>query len=218
MLIEHKSKAIVNYRARVTLWLTITALLILTVFLINNFLHQRYLLGIGSLGLVVILVLQAWTIYRGRQFQRLTATVLAPTMIVYLAIAFHYQNIIGALWCYPSVLVFYFILPRHQAIFASICLLIVAIPSAWFILDPPVAARVAATLGAVAIFSAIFVLIIEQQQQELEHKELQRRDSMGQCLTRIAHAHRHHDGADRSNARWYQAAEPAAVDFVVALH
>ena len=160
------------------MWLTITALVILPPFSINNFMHQRYLLGALSLAIVVILVLQAWIIYRGWQFQRLTAVALVPALIVYLAIVFHYQHIIGALWCYPAILVFYFMLPRGQAIFASFCLLLVAIPSAWVILDPPVATRVAATLAAVAIFSAIFVLIIEQQQQELELKELQRRDSM----------------------------------------
>jgi signal transduction histidine kinase len=178
MQITPKSKAIVNYRTRVTMWLTVSALVILPPFLVNNFWHGRYVLGVGSFSVVLILVLQAWFIFKGSQFHKITAAFLAPALIVYVAVMFYYQSIIGALWCYPSALVFYFILPRRQAIFASICLLAVAIPSAWIILDPAIAARVAATLLAVVLFSAIFVLIIEQQQQELEQKEILRRDSM----------------------------------------
>jgi len=178
MGIKTKGKAIVDYRALVTMWLSITATIILPPFSINNFLHERYILGLGSLGVVIIMVYQAYIIWRGRRFQRVAAMVLVPAIIVFLAMAFHYQKIIGALWCYPSVLIIYFMLPRRPAIYASLALLAVAIPSALYNLELPIAARFAATLTAVVVFAAVFVLIIEQQQQELEQKESQRRDSM----------------------------------------
>jgi signal transduction histidine kinase len=169
---------IISYRIESILWLTILALVILFPFSVNNFIQERYLLGYGSLLVIGILLLQGWTIHRGRYTPIITTVGLVPAIILFLALAFERQGMIGALWCYPSVLVFYFILPRRQAIFASICLLIMAIPHAWFYLEPSLAIRVAATLIAVTSFSAIFVVIIERQQQELEKKETQRRDSM----------------------------------------
>jgi len=172
------TKAIINYRIKTTLWLTITALVLLPPFAINNFIQARYSVGLTALIIIVILFLQAWNIYQGRDSQKLAVAGLVPAMIVFLAICFQNQQIIGALWCYPIILVFHFILPRRLAIYANICMLIVAVPFAWYTLDPSLAVRVTVTLLAVTIFSAIFVLIIEDQQQELEQKESQRRDSM----------------------------------------
>jgi signal transduction histidine kinase len=169
---------IFNYRIESTLWLTIMALVILPPFAINNFVQERYLLGFGSFLVVSILLLQAWTIYRGRYTPIITIVGLVPTLIFFLATVFWQQGVIGALWCYPAVIVFYFILPNRYAMLASFCLLVMAIPHAWFLLEPSVAVRVGATLIATTAFSAIFVVIIERQQHELEKKEEQRRDSM----------------------------------------
>lgn len=178
MRTDTNNRAIVDYRAKVTLWLAITALVLLPPFSINNFVHERYTLGVGSLLVIVILLLHTWTIHRGRYMPVLTLAGLVPAIIIFLAFSFQKQGIIGALWCYPSSIVFYFILPRRQAIFANVCLLAMAIPSAWFFLDFALATRVAATLIGVSTFGAIFLHIIERQQQEVEKKEIQRRDSM----------------------------------------
>ncbi len=171
-------KPIIDYRVKTIFWITVTALVFVPAFAINNFIAGRTTMGWMSVLVVSVLVLQAWTIYRGRFYRLLTTAVLVPVIVLFVMAAFYYQQIIGALWCYPAVLVFYFILPRRKAIYASICLLLVAVPSAWFALEHSLATRVAVTLLAVTFFSAIFVLIIEQQQQELEEKEAQRRDSM----------------------------------------
>lgn len=173
-----KNRAILHYRAQATLWLAITALVLLPPFAFNNFVYERYILGIASLLIIAILSLHTWTIYRGRYMPVLTVLGLVPAIIAFLVFCFQQQGIIGALWSFPCALVLYFLLPRRQAIIASLCLLAVALPSAWSVLEPYLAIRVAITLIAVTAFSAIFVLIIERQQQEIEKKEAMLRDTM----------------------------------------
>ena len=173
-----KYKENINYRAKVTLWFSITSLLLLTPFMANNLIQGRYLLGTFSLIIVTILALHAWTITYKSFMPILTFAGLVPAIIIFLALAFHRQGMIAALWCYPAAIGFYFLLSWRQAIFASLALMLTAIPTAWFILEPALTTRFAVTLFGSCVFTAIFVYIIERQQRELEQKEAQRSDSM----------------------------------------
>jgi len=46
-----------------------------------------------------------------------------------------------ALWCYPAVLCFYVMLPERHAWLANAVLMGVALPQAWTVLEPAIAAR-----------------------------------------------------------------------------
>lgn len=183
--------AVSNYRVTATLWIAVAALLVLPVFVINNFLHQRYLLVVGSTAVVIILVVHAWLIHHGRYLLLLSLAGLAPALIVSLAFSVLQQGMIGVLWSFPAVIVFYFILPRRQAIFVNVCLLAVELPIVWHVMEPSLAVRVAATLFLVCAFAAIFVYVIEGQQQALMREEAQRRESMAgashELRTPLAH-------------------------------
>jgi diguanylate cyclase (GGDEF)-like protein len=157
----------VDFRTKSALGISVTALLLVTPFSINNLLQGRYLLGGWSLVIVVILAINAWGSSRGRYFPTLTLLGLVPAIIVFLSMAFHSQGIIGALWCYPAVLSFYVMLPERKSWLANAVLLGVTLPQAWIILDPSLAARVAATLIAVSIITAIFIRVITSQQDKL---------------------------------------------------
>lgn len=157
-----------DFRATSALGISVTALLLITPFAANNLLQGRFLLGIWSLVIVAILSVNVWAGARGRYFPILTLLGLAPAIIVFLSIAFQKQGIIGALWCYPAVLCFYVMLPERHAWLANAVLMGVAMPQAWTVLEPAIAARVAATLLGVSIVSAIFVHVITIQQRRLE--------------------------------------------------
>lgn len=157
----------VDFRTKSALGISVTALLLVTPFSINNLLQGRYLLGGWSLVIVVILAINAWGSSRGRYFPTLTLLGLVPAIIVFLSMAFHKQGIIGALWCYPAVLSFYVMLPERKSWLANAVLLGVALPQAWSVLDHSLAARVAATLIAVSIITAIFIRVITSQQDKL---------------------------------------------------
>ncbi|HEY0666421.1 MAG TPA: GGDEF domain-containing protein [Gallionella sp.] len=157
-----------DFRTKSALAISVTALLLVMPFSINNLLQGRYLLGGWSLVIVAILAINAWTSARGRHFPTLTLLGLTPSIILFLSLAFQKQGIIGALWCYPAVLSFYVMLPERKAWLANIVLLAVSLSQAWLVLDPSLAARVTATLLAVSIISAIFVRVITIQQRKLE--------------------------------------------------
>jgi len=159
-----------DFRVAATLGVAAAGLLFLTPFAVNNLLQGRYLLGAGSMGIVVILGLDAWDIRRGRFRPWLNHAVLAPAIVFFLVIAFRGQGIVGALWCYPAILSFYFMLPERKAWAANAALLLIAAPQAWVVLEHPIAARVAATLTVVSAFSAIFIRVISVQQRRLQNQ------------------------------------------------
>jgi diguanylate cyclase (GGDEF)-like protein len=162
------AKPPLDFRGKATLGVGVTALVLLTPFSINNFIQGRLLLGCGSLAILAILALNAWWSSRGQYYPWLTLFVLVPTVLMFLVLVLRTQGIIGALWCYPAVAAFYFMLPERQAWLANVVMLGVLVPQIWSVLDPALTARVVATLLAVSIFSAIFVRVITDQQRRLE--------------------------------------------------
>jgi len=161
-----------DFRGKATLGVAVAALFLLTPFSINNFFQGRHVLGAGSLAIVAILAINAWGVSRGRDFSSLTLLGLVPAVVFFLAYSLRKQEIIGALWCYPAVISFYFMLPERKAWIANAVLLGIDLPQAWFVLEPSLAARVSATLIAVSAFSAIFVRVINAQQHRLEAQAL----------------------------------------------
>ena len=157
-----------NFLHKSTLWLAVASLLILTPFSINNFIQGRPFLGAGSLAIVVILAINAWCITHGRYYPSITLLCLVPAIIFFLVLALQRQGIVGAMWCYPSVISFYMMLPERKAWVANAALLAVTLPFAWDVLETPLAIRMAATLLAVSTFSVIFTRIISEQQRKLQ--------------------------------------------------
>jgi len=156
-----------EFRRRSTLGVAVSALVLLTPFAINNLVQGRYLLGAGSIVIIIVLGTSAASTAGGRHLPLLTELGLIPLLLVFLLFSLRSQGIIGALWCYPAVISFYFILPERTAKLANGLLVAAVVPMAWAVLPGPVAVRVAATLGAVSLFAAIFIRIITRQQQEL---------------------------------------------------
>jgi diguanylate cyclase (GGDEF)-like protein len=142
--------------------------LLLAPFTINHFRLGRVLLGAGTLVIVGVLAMMAWYGRRGRYSPWLAFVGLTPAILVFLAFSFRDQGVIGALWCFPAMLIFCFTLPEKLAWIANTALIVVAVPAAGTYLDGTIALRVAATLTGVGIFAAIFVRLISVQQAALE--------------------------------------------------
>lgn len=165
-----KPRPLSDFRVKATLGVAVAGLLFLTPFAINNFIQGRALLGVGSLAIVGVLAISAWGTHRGRYLPWLTFFALVPAIVFFLFVAYSRQGIIGALWCYPAVISFYFMLPERKAWLANTALLVVAVPQSWRVLPHPVAVRVAVTLFVVSTFSAIFIRIISGQQRRLREQ------------------------------------------------
>ncbi len=144
------------------------ALLMLTPFSINNFLESRYLLGFGSLAIVVVVAVNAWLL-RGNRLATLTSSiVLVPAILIFVSVSIQAQGIVGVMWAYPALLACFIILPERSAIIAAVIMVGVFSPQAWAVLGSGIGLRSAATLTATAVFAAIFVRSIIDAQQRLQ--------------------------------------------------
>lgn len=164
----HGTEQLSDFRIKSTQGVAITTLILLTPFSIHNFAEGRIVLGVGSLAIVAILAFKAWSIGRGRYYPGLTFFALVPIILALLAAVFYEHGIVGALWSYPAVISFYFILSEKKAWIANLLLLALMLPIAWMVLDHALAARVAATLLVVSTFSIIFMRVITSQQEKLQ--------------------------------------------------
>ncbi|MEO1298032.1 MAG: diguanylate cyclase [Cyanobacteria bacterium J06636_16] len=148
--------------------LAIVCITLLTPFAINNFIQGRFLLGIGATIIISIFAFNAWTITRYKRYSSaITGFGLIPAILFFLALSIHNQGMIGVLWCYPAVISFYFMMPERQAWVANIALLLIAIPSTLSSIEQALATRIIATLTMTSVFSAIFISVITDQQQQL---------------------------------------------------
>jgi diguanylate cyclase (GGDEF)-like protein len=161
-----------EFRTKSSMWVGLAGVVLLTPFTVNHFLLGRDLLGVGTLVIVLVLAAMAWQGRRGRYLPWLAFAGLTPAILVFLGLSFRDQGVIGALWCFPAILVFYFTLPERQAWASNVALYFTVVPSAWTFLDGDVAARVAATVAGVSAFSAIFVRVIAVQQSALETRAI----------------------------------------------
>jgi diguanylate cyclase (GGDEF)-like protein len=128
------------------------------------------LLAAGTGVIVIVLAALAWIGNQDRYHPWVTFVGLTPAMLFFLAVSFIEQGVIGALWCFPAILMFYFTLPERMAWIANGALFAMAVPLSAMTLELSVAARVAATLLGVSAFSAVFVRVIDEQRQALEQR------------------------------------------------
>ena len=163
-----KFSPVKDLRARLTLTLGIAGLVFLAPFAINNFVHGRLWMGFGALSITAIMGYQAWSITKGRYYPFIASGVLAPLLIVFLALAIATQGMIGYLWSYPVTIVLYFMLPERQAWIANAVLLPIVLPGAWEVFPDSVATRAAVTFLTVSAFSVVFVRVMTDQQERLE--------------------------------------------------
>lgn len=177
MVKDDYSTVVINYSTKVSVWMGIVSVSVLTPFCINSFINQKLLLGFGSLFVIVIMSMISWRGYKGK-FSPWHIMALIPVMIAELLVIYRDLGVMGAFWSYPILLSFYFIVPLRYAFVASMVLIAVTIPYASTILPAEQITRIVATLLAVALLASIAIYVIKRQQQELKEKELLRRDSM----------------------------------------
>lgn len=156
-----------DFRAHSSLAVALTGVFIMAPFAVNHFIQGRTLLGMGSSAIVVILMINAWYLNRGRPTWALVLYGLVPAILFFILQSFLVQGVIGAFWCFPAVTAVYCMLPQQKAWLANLAILIVSIMMAMLVLEHSLAVRIAATLLSVSVFTALFVRIIDNQHEKL---------------------------------------------------
>lgn len=148
---------------------SIPALLLLLPFAANHYLQGRFLLGLLTTLVVLVLAINALLILRYRFNQQLVFFGLIPLIVLFIFFSLRQQGAIGALWTYPAVLACYVLLPRRQAYLANLFLLAVALSQSTLVFQDAQALRFVVTLAAVSAFAALLVHVIGLQQARLEN-------------------------------------------------
>lgn len=192
-----ESEYLSDFRTRAVLAVAATALVVLTPFTYTNLTHGHPLLGTASSVILAVLVVCAIQALRGRYHPWMIFAGLVPALALGLGLALTERGIIAALWCYPSVMACYLMLPERPAWLANVILLSFTLPGAWISLGPDLAARVTATLIASSVFTVAFVRVIARQQRALEFQAttdvltgLSNRQTLGATLQRAVELNR----------------------------
>lgn len=148
--------------------ITIAAILLVSPFTIYNLFQGYFLLGVFSASILVVVSYTAWRTLKGHLSYKLSFVIVMPALLLFFWLSIKEQQIIGVLWSFPALIMFYFILPERLARFANFALLCVVIPQSFVIFETEIALRIMATLISVSIFCTIFVRRLNAQQLELE--------------------------------------------------
>ncbi len=158
--------ALLPYRNRIIYSLAIASFVIFTPFVIYNFFQGRQALELFLVMFMLILAIDAWAIYRGKRPPIPLWTLVFP-VVGGFALTIMAEHYVGLTWSYPVVLLFFFILPRRTALVASAAVILTIALLMGFNVELKYTTRVVATLSLIAIFTNVFVGIIESLHQKL---------------------------------------------------
>lgn len=138
----------------------------LTPFVINDFITGRYALGVALLAVVLAFAVDAWAI-KVRRNPPIPYPVLLIPMIAAMGLSLSQQGIYGAMWAFPAVLFFYFVLPRLLANIGSATLLSASAIFINNLFGSDVTIRFVFSLALTIVIINIVLNVISRLQQEL---------------------------------------------------
>lgn len=154
------------YRARIMLMRAAAIALFVTPFVVLNFFQGHIFLAFATLSIVVAFGIDGVAIHLKRRPPIPYPFLLLPT-IVAIGYTLATEGLHGALWCYPGVLMCYFVLPRRMAVAASLALLAGAAPLVLAALGESNALRFAVSLALTIVVIYIITDVIRELQGEL---------------------------------------------------
>ncbi|MBY0511780.1 MAG: GGDEF domain-containing protein [Rhodospirillaceae bacterium] len=154
------------YRERIMYMLAVAIVVFITPFAVLNFYQGHTLLGIAIMGVVLTFCVDGVAIHLKKRPPIPFTFLLLPT-IAAIGLSLKTQGIHGALWCYPGVLLCYFVLPRRMAIGSSLALLAVAAPMVLASQGQDIALRFVISLALTIVVVFIITDVIRELQREL---------------------------------------------------
>src|ERR1044072_4221608 len=154
------------YRERVMYLLGILGVVVLLPLAVNDFLRGLHSVGFGVLILVVILGINAFAVYRQKS-PPIPLGLLVLAGILGIGVSIRTQGFYGALWSYPAVLFFYFVLSQRAANFYNCVLAVLVTGMVYYYLGLETTVRFLLTMTLTIVSSNIFLSIINNLQGQL---------------------------------------------------
>jgi len=166
--VTDEDAVLARLRDRVMAALSVLACVFLVPFAIHDLMRERWALAGAILCVVAVFAVDGWALHRGRQPPIPYALLLVPiTVAITLSLAT--QGVIGAFWCYPVVLFFFFVLPRPLANVCSAALLLASTALVYHYLTMRITVRFAVSL----FLTIVMVNVIQDIIRELERRLLE---------------------------------------------
>jgi diguanylate cyclase (GGDEF)-like protein len=153
-------------RRRVMYALSVIFVAALLPFALYNLGRGRLVLAVAMFAVIVPVAVDAWAIHRRRVPPVPYALLLVPIAVA-VVISLATQGVIGALWCYPAVVFFFFVLRRPTANVCSAALLLIATVMVHRTLTMRITVRFAASLVLTILFINVFQNVIGELQRRL---------------------------------------------------
>ncbi len=150
---------LVEYRARIMYSLATAAVILLVPFAVNAFVQGNPALAIGILGGVLILGVNAVAVYFKRSPPIPLILLLVP-LVPAIGISLKVQGFWGALWCYPSVLLFTFSLSRRMANVCNVLMLAAISALVYHFIGVDYTIRFSATLALTIVLANLILGIV----------------------------------------------------------
>ena len=157
--VETGEDPLAPYRGRILYGLAIAAAVCLLPFSVSAFVQENQGLGVGILCAVLVLGIDAFAIYLKKSPPIPLILLLVP-IVAGTAISLKTQGFFGALWAYPTVVLFTFSLSRRMANVGSILLLLIVSALVHHYIGLAFTIRFFATLTLTIIFANIVLSII----------------------------------------------------------
>jgi diguanylate cyclase (GGDEF)-like protein len=157
--VETGEDPLAPYRGRIMYGLATAAAVCLLPFSVNAFVQENQGLGVSILCAVLVLGVDAFAIYLKKSPPIPLILLLVP-IVAGMAISLKTQGFFGALWCYPTVLLFTFSLSRRMANAGSILLLLIISALVYRYIDLAFTIRFFVTLTLTIVLANIVLSII----------------------------------------------------------
>jgi len=154
------------YRERIMYLLAIAIIIFITPFAVLDFFEGKYLLGVATFAVVICFCIDGYAIHK-RKKPPIDFRYLLVPVVAAIGISLTVNGMHGALWCYPGVLLCYFVLPRRWAVAGSLALLAVAAPIVLMSLGQDIAVRFVVSLALTIVVIFIITDVIRELQSEL---------------------------------------------------
>lgn len=154
------------YRERIMYMLAWAVIVFISPFAVLNFYEGDVLLGVAISALIVCFSLDGFAIHYKRRPPIPFTYLLIPTVLA-IGLSLLQHGLHGALWCYPGVLLCYFVLSRRWAIVSSLALLAIAAPMVLLSLGTDIALRFVVSLALTIVVVYIITDVIRELQEEL---------------------------------------------------
>ncbi len=153
MRIQHTNADVTDILVKTTLGCSLIVILILIPFTINNFVQERPILAVGSLGIVVTCCINVWYGLQGKYNLLVNTYLVAPLGTFAVASTLYKLAMPGSYWAFLLLLSYYFVLPEKRAWVFTVLALLIVIPLAWLVLELSLFVRFSAVLLGVALFA-----------------------------------------------------------------